>query len=426
MAAPRILAVGVAVAAVAAGGLVRWLTLSAHEPAPLDGPEALVQMARASREDDPAAQARLAQAWMREAHRTGEARYVERARLAARRALLADPEQVDALKVELLVLHQGHQFQALRDAALELTRQYPHDAFFQGLLGDAWLELGSYDEAAAAYTRMMDLKPSHATYTRVGYLRLMEGDVEGAISVLKLAASSADAMDDDMVARALCELGDAFLAQGSPDIAFDYFSVALSRRPGLDRAHVGRGHVLRARGDDAAAAEEFRAAVAARPLAGYHALLAETLEAQGLAAQAQAEYTRALESAAREDAREQARLLLDLGRDAPRAERLAREEHERRQDVFTQGILAQALLAVGKLNEARVMARNATRLGTRSTRLDYVAGLVDAASGDVPAARRHLTAALQGIPRLPPRQARHARDVLGSLDPKPHTSERLR
>ncbi|MCE9671149.1 tetratricopeptide repeat protein [Myxococcus stipitatus] len=414
MAAPRLMAVGVALAAVAAGGLVRWFAGASHEPPPHEGPAPLIRLEQAAREDDANAQARLAMAWMGEAKRTGESRFVERARLAARRALLVDPEQVEALKVELLILHQGHQFQALREAALGLTREHPHDAFFHGLLGDALMELGRYDEAAAAYQRMMDLKPSHATYTRVGYLRLLEGDVEGAISVLKLAASSADPMDDDTVARALCELGDAFLAQGSPDVAFDYFTVALSRRPGLDRAHVGRGHVLRARGDDAAAADEFRAAVAARPLATHHALLAEALEAQGLKAQAQVEYGRALASASREDDREHARLLLDLGRDAARAEQLARREHERRQDVFTQAVLAQALLAVGKVDEARAMARSAMRLGTPSARIAYVAGLVAAATGDPETARQQLTAALQGIPRLSPRQAARARNLLAA------------
>jgi len=417
------MAVGVALAAVAAGGLVRWFAGASREPSPHEGPAPLIRLERAAREDDAHAQARLAMAWMGEAKRTGEARFVERARLAARRALLVDPEQVEALKVELLILHQGHQFEALREAALSLTREHPHDAFFQGLLGDALLELGRYDDAAAAYQRMMDLKPSHATYTRVGYLRLLEGDVEGAISVLKLAASSADPMDDDTVARALCELGDAFLAQGSPDVAFEYFTVALSRRPGLDRAHVGRGHVLRARGDAAAAADEFRAAVAARPLATHHALLAEALEAQGLRAQAQVEYGRALASASREDDREHARLLLDLGRDAARAEQLARREHERRQDVFTQAVLAQALLAVGKVDEARAMARSATRLGSPSARIAYVAGLVAAATGDPETARQRLTAALQGIPRLSPRQAARARTLLAALETGPRAGQ---
>ncbi|MFL5351932.1 hypothetical protein [Archangium sp.] len=65
----------------------------------------------------------------------------------------------------------------------------------------------------------------------MGYLRLLEGDAQGALEVLKLAATSADQMDSFAVANALCELGEAWLALGEPDTALEALP---SRRFALD------------------------------------------------------------------------------------------------------------------------------------------------------------------------------------------------
>ncbi|MCP3061783.1 tetratricopeptide repeat protein [Myxococcus sp. K38C18041901] len=418
MASRPLLSLGVAVLAISAGGLAAWWQRPPRDEAGALAPESpvarLTRMQQRASPEDSMAQGRLATLWMTEALRSGSEEQVTHARLAARRALLVDPERVDALKVELLLLHHDHQFRELRDAARSLTTQHPHDAFFQGMLGDAELELGRFDEAEAAYTRMMDLKPSHATYTRVGYLQLMRGEVNAALDSLKLAASSVDRMDGNSVARALCEIGDVYLARADPDTAMEYFDVALTHAPGLGRAHAGRGHVLRARGQDTAAIEAYRAALAASPHGGHRASLADALEAAGRTPEAQAEYQRALADSA-EDAREQARLMLDLGLDIGRAETLARAELTRRQDVLTQAVLAQALVSAGKVDEARPLVAAFLRAGTRHARLDLVAGLVASASGEPVAARQHLEAALRGFPPLPPRQQARARALLTPL-----------
>lgn len=405
----RLLLLGAAAAALTVGALSRRMT--APHPTAAPPPSGLTLLERAARPEDPRTQAMLATALVREAQRTGDATLYHRAVLAARQALAVDPEHPEALKVELLGLHHGHRFQEMLSLARRLAEKHPSDAFFQGLYGDALLELGRYDEAAGAYQRMVDVRPSSATYTRVGYLRLLEGDAEGALEVLKLAATSADQTDAFAVANALCELGEAWLALGEPDTALEAFTVALTREPGLARAHLGRGHVLRARGEVEAALQAYRAAVESRPLPASRTFLADALEAAGRPAEAAAQRERAL-AEGRDDARFQAQLLLDLGREPARAEALAREEYARRQDVFTEGVLAYALLSAGKPEEAHAAITRATRLGTRDARLWYTAGLIASARGDTAAARAHLTAALKGFPPLPPAQRARARSLL--------------
>ena len=50
----------------------------------------------------------------------------------------------------------------------------------QAVIGDALLELGRYDDAFAAYQRMVDLAPGLASYTRASYALDLQGDVDGA------------------------------------------------------------------------------------------------------------------------------------------------------------------------------------------------------------------------------------------------------
>ncbi|XXF81330.1 tetratricopeptide repeat protein [Myxococcaceae bacterium GXIMD 01537] len=396
-------------AALAIGGLARWLTAppAAQRPAL----SRLERLEHDTRPSDAAGQARLATALLREAERTGDPNLFHRTLFAAQQALELDPERTDASKVVLRVLHHGHQFQEMLDGARALAEKHPRDAFFPGLMGDALLELGRYDEAAAAYQRMVDLKPSSATYTRIGILRLVEGDGPGAIDVLKLAATSADQTDAFAVANCLSELGDAYLALGEPDTALEYYTVALSRDPSLARAHVGRGHVLRARGTLPEAISEYEAALKSRARADVRAFLADALSAAGRTPEAARQYEQALEES-RDDARVHAQLLLDLGRDTSHAETLARAEYARRKDVFTEGVLAYALVVGGKQEEAQASIGRALRLGTRDARLSYAAGLTASARGDLPAAHGHLTAALRGFPPLPPAQQIRARTLL--------------
>jgi hypothetical protein len=61
--------------------------------------------------------------------------------------------------------------------------------------------------------------------------------------------------------------------------------------------------------------------------------------------------------------------------------KLAREELEQRQDIFTYDALAWACLAAGRGDEARDYSRKALAEGTRDSRLLLHAGLISAALG---------------------------------------------
>ena len=58
-----------------------------------------------------------------------------------------------------------------------------------GVLVDANIELGRYQDAERVLQRMVDLKPNLDSYARVAYLRELRGDLDGASEALTLALS---------------------------------------------------------------------------------------------------------------------------------------------------------------------------------------------------------------------------------------------
>ena len=414
---PRNVILAAAALVVCATAAWRWETGRKSKPAS-PALEKLDRLEASADWGDPKAQAGLAIALVTEARRTQDPALWDRAALAAQRALAKDPERMDAKKVELLVMQNQHRFQELKDTAQKLLAERPHDGFLAGLVGDAELELGQYKEAEASYQAMVDDAPNAATYGRIAYLRMLEGDLDGAVEMGQLAARSAPPTDDDAVAWALCDLADVLLARNQVSTAGAYFDTALLRSPTYARAFEGRGHVLRSLGRLPEAVKAYQAAVEAAPSAQHRMYLAEALEAAGRADDARAEYARAEETAG-SDARTLASLLLDQGKEPARALELAQKELSRRQDLFTQDVAAYALLKNGRLTEAARLSGQAMRLGTRDARLSFHAAAIAEAQGDLKAARGRYEEALVGFPALPAPQLEQARRFLNEHKSNP-------
>ena len=91
------------------------------------------------------------------------------------------PDESAALLLRGHVLHQLHRFKEAEQIARQLVARRTVVLDY-GLLGDALMEQGRLDEAAAAYQRMIDLKPFYQSYTRAAHVRWMKGDLEGALA----------------------------------------------------------------------------------------------------------------------------------------------------------------------------------------------------------------------------------------------------
>src|SRR5262249_17415332 len=114
--------------------------------------------------------------------------------------------------------------------------------------------------------------------------------------------------------------------------------------------------------------------------------------------------------------REVALFLADHDREPAEALRLARIEAGRRDDVYTDDVLAWALAKNDRPVQAMRAAHRALRLGTEDAAFHYHAGMIAQALGRSRSAARHLGRALALDPAFDVRQGPIARAALDALE----------
>jgi tetratricopeptide (TPR) repeat protein len=267
-----------------------------------------------------------------------------------------------------VVLLSQHRFRdAIREAErCQQVRQ--NDAFTWGIVGDARLELGEYDQAFAAFEHMATIRPDAASYARIAYARELRGDLSGALHLLKMALEATSPNDSEAIAWHHAQIGAIHLAQGRLDDAAREYAHADYSFPGHPFAVDGRARVLLAERRPADALKTLEPLLAATPSAATLALSAEILRALGRQQDAARREVLA-EAMWRSDTPEPARLALMLANSGDAAKideavRVAQSELSQRRDIFTADALAWALFKAGRLSEAVTASALATRTGS--------------------------------------------------------------
>lgn len=104
--------------------------------------------------------------------------------------LKIDPNNFEAKVYKASVKMSLHQFQEAKKLAEEAMAINPDNAYVYGILVDANVELGNYEEAVAMSDKMQVIKPSLESYSRASYLREIYGDYDGAIEAMKMAVQA--------------------------------------------------------------------------------------------------------------------------------------------------------------------------------------------------------------------------------------------
>jgi tetratricopeptide (TPR) repeat protein len=325
-------------------------------------------------------------------------------RLAEQCALAMNALQSDAPEALLLrghALQNLHRFKEAEPLARELVSKRGQSFDF-GLLGDSLLEQGRLDEAVAAYQRMVDLRPDLQAYARVGYIRWLKGDTQGAIQMMHVAVEASSQNDPDSAAWVCTRLALLQFQSGRDDEARSAIDAALLIRPNYPPALLLRGRMLLAgkQADEAVAA--LQTAAKANPLPEYQWALAEGLRAAGREPEATKVEARLQISGAANDPRTFALFLATRGEDPATAVRLGEAEMRQRQDIFTQDALAWALTSAGRVDEARPHMKLALAEGTEDGRLFFHAAVIARRAGQADESKKWFTRAAGFIQTLLP------------------------
>ena len=150
----------------------------------------------------------------------------------------------------------------------------PHTARGYGLVGDALVELGRYDEAFRAFDRMVELKPSLAGYARIAYARELLGRPRQALEAMELALDASGGVPEP-TAWTLVEIGKLHFGLGELAQARQAFQSALAVLPGYPFALEGLAKAEAARGRSARAVRLAQTATETVPLPQFVATLAD-------------------------------------------------------------------------------------------------------------------------------------------------------
>jgi tetratricopeptide (TPR) repeat protein len=339
--------------------------------------------------DAPAA-VRLADALMRQARVLGNPGLVMQAERTLRAVLLTDADRYDARRMLATVLLSQHRFrEAIREAE-RCQQTKPDDSWSDGVIGDAHLELGEYDEAFAAFDRMEHHRPDAASYARVAYARELQGDLDAAVRLMTMALDATGPNDPESQAWHHAQLGHLQLARGRVTDAareFDHAQFIFTDHP---FAIEGLARIADAQGRHADALTLADRLTAIAPAPAMLAFAADQLRALGRTDEA-ARRDQLAEAAWRTDAPEPARLALFLavrGEKIDEAVRLAETAARDRDDIFTNDALAWAYFRAGRIDDASRASARAMRTGTRDRELRRrAATIADAAAAAHQAAR---------------------------------------
>jgi tetratricopeptide (TPR) repeat protein len=354
---------------------------------------------------DARSHALLGLAYQQRARETGDPSFYPRAAGVLARALALAPRSPLATSGLASLALSQHRF---RDA-LALSRRSqklaPGAARSYGLLGDALVELGRYEEAFRAFDRMSRLKPNLASYARVSYGRELLGRQEGAISAMNLAVQAAGAQREP-AAWTHVQLGKLHFGRGELGLAEREFRRALLAFPGYVYALDAQARVEAAHSRSGRAIELASQAAETVPLPEFVTTLGDLYRATGRRARAREQYAvveateRLLRANGVRTDLESALFKIDHGIDLPRALAEARRAQRERPTVFADDTLAWALARNGRFEEALRYSKRALRLGTRDATFFFHRGMIERGLGDTPEARRWLARALEQNPHF--------------------------
>jgi tetratricopeptide (TPR) repeat protein len=383
---------------------------------------------------DPAAYSSLGAAFFQRARETGDVEDFQLAEQALNKSLAlnnADFSAEPAFSTMAEVCMGEHRFSDAITYAQKALALGSGDLSSFAIVGDANADMGEYERAAIAYSRL-DISGQSAAQprniyvrdSRTSYLKFVSGDTPGAIRLMQsaVAAGTEARLPAENLAWLYYELGEYEFQAGDIGAANHAYLTALNIHPGDYRTLAGLGKLRGTRGRYDEAIKLYQSAIAVVPMPMYVAELGDMYNKAGDLAEAKKQYrlveyigmlghiNQVLHN------RDLALFYADHDMKPDEALALAHKEFEVRHDIYTWDALAWALYKNGKYQEASDASEHALRSGTRDALLFFHAGMIASRLGQTSKATERLQTALSINPGFHVIYAGVAREQLEALD----------
>ena len=362
----------------------------------------------------------LGLAYLQKARETGDPTYYGKAEEALDAALAAQPEDYASLSGKGTLALARHEFAAALEWGEQARQINPDRTYAYGVIADAQVELGRYQEAIETLQAMVDLRPDMSSYSRISYVRELHGDTDGALEMMQLAVDSGTPHAEN-TAWVRTQLGNLYFNAGELDRAALEYERTLQSRPGYVYALAGLGRVHAAKGEREQAIWLLSQAVAAMPLPEFVITLGDLYQAAGQVEEATQQYEllAAIEQVHRASGvdmdMEIALFHADRNWNLEETVRLARQAYTSRPGIHAADVLAWALYKAGHYQEAQKYSEEALKLGTKDALKLFHAGMIAGALQNDQQAVHYLEQALAINPHFSILYADQARTTLQLL-----------
>jgi tetratricopeptide (TPR) repeat protein len=367
---------------------------------------------------DPAAYSALGAGFFQRARETGDVEDFQLAEQALNKSLdldSADFAAEPAYSTMAEVCMGEHRFGDAVTYAEKALSLGSGDLSPFAIVGDANADMGEYERAAIAYSRL-DISDESASQprsvyvrdSRTSYLRFVSGDTAAAIRLMQsaVAAGTEARLPAENLAWLYYELGEYEFQAGDAAAANNAYLAALNIHPGDYRALAGLGKLRGTHGRYAEAIKLYQSAIAVVPMPMFVAELGDMYTRAGNLPEARKQYqlveyigllghiNQVLHN------RDLALFYADHDIKLDEALALAHKEFEVRHDIYTWDALAWALYKNGKFQEASDAMDHALRPGTRDALLFFHAGMIARRLGQTSQAKDRLQTALRINPQF--------------------------
>jgi tetratricopeptide (TPR) repeat protein len=361
---------------------------------------------------------------MQKGRETADAAYCSRAEAAYQKALHLNPKDIDALIGMAWVDGVRHQFEESIDWAKKALAVDPKSMAAFGLIGDAAVEMGDYDNAFKQYQEMLDLRPDLSSYSRSAHLLLVTGDARRAMWLMGKAIDAGSTFGEN-TAWCRSQLALMYFQQGAYVPAEQVLTEGLKRVPNDYRLLAAMGKVKAAEKDYPAAIDYYRKSVAIAPQQDVVAALGDVYTAAGKPEEAKKEYA-LVETIAKLNKANgvqgdmlTARFYADHDMNLPEALKMAQAEYATRKNVHQADTLAWCYFKNGQIEEAQKMIRVALTHQTADSLFYFHKGMIEAKAGNRPGAQLALYTAASMNPNFDVLLAPVANKMLTDLGAQP-------
>ena len=355
----------------------------------------------------------LGLAYLQKARETGDVEYFDLAAKTLKKCLAAEPQDFRAADP---LVHMALVYMGEHDFVNALAYSQKAIALGAGNLtafaveGDAYTDMGKYEDAAAAYNTLRRLgavvsSPTKLAYmldSRMAYLSFLRGDSAEAIRLMKSAITAGlqTNVPKENLAWLYFELGERYFQAGELGNAEMSYQAGIAADPNHYRSLAGLAKVRAAQGRADDAIRLYQQSLAIIPFPQYVEELGDLYQRLGKTKDAQQEYDLVEYIAHLSNLnqvlanRELAVFYADRHIRLPEALQLAQRELTVRSDIYSWDALAWVLYQNGRMKEASDAMGKALQLKTNDSLLLFHAGMINRALGHDDAAKDYLSRAL--------------------------------